>query len=406
MKYKVINAAICDTREVTEESLAGFESITINAAVVITGERSMELLNRYHVTLNSSNVMEIPDEAHVTMQVINGKGEIGPETDGTGVLLVVNGRLTVADGGLEAARSYYKIQVNGRVLVPRSFQGQLSNLSVNGRTEYYPDGAALLKPDTRVDDLFAARATHSCYYCPGHLFFPDAGTDPEKLAVKGLRFSARKVVVAESLLDRLLPMIDEEADIVRVPDGACLVDGDLELNAKALRKYGTKLIVTGDVTIDDGKALSSLEYLLAEGTVTVTQELADAFDAVNSEYGGLKVVDPELGYIADRPMVKAGPAMLKKYPKGVRIEDCARVTLAADLTPEEILEKLKISDCALVICSSEQEEAVSMITEDVAMIRVSKADEEEEEGGFGGMLGSFLDQVKNTQVINSAEYRM
>lgn len=47
MKNKVINAATCDAREVTEESLAGFEHITINSAILIVGERSRELLNDY-----------------------------------------------------------------------------------------------------------------------------------------------------------------------------------------------------------------------------------------------------------------------------------------------------------------------------------------------------------------------
>ena len=44
MKKKVINAATCDARSVTEESLAGFDKITINAAIMIVGERSKELL--------------------------------------------------------------------------------------------------------------------------------------------------------------------------------------------------------------------------------------------------------------------------------------------------------------------------------------------------------------------------
>ena len=46
MKKKVINAATCDARGVTEESLAGFDNITINAAIMIVGERSKELLNK------------------------------------------------------------------------------------------------------------------------------------------------------------------------------------------------------------------------------------------------------------------------------------------------------------------------------------------------------------------------
>lgn len=40
MKNKVINAATCDARGVTEDSLAGFDSITVNAAFLITDARA------------------------------------------------------------------------------------------------------------------------------------------------------------------------------------------------------------------------------------------------------------------------------------------------------------------------------------------------------------------------------
>ena len=55
----------------------------------------------------------------------------------------------------------------------------------------------------------------------------------------------------------------------------------------------------------------------------------------------------------------------------------------------------------------EQEEAVNMIAEDVAMIKIGGQDQEdEEEGMVGGMLGAFLGKLKDTQVINAAEYKM
>ena len=60
------------------------------------------------------------------------------------------------------------------------------------------------------------------------------------------------------------------------------------------------------------------------------------------------------------------------------------------------MEKLHISDCALVICSKEQEEAVNMIAEDVAMVKVSGQGEEETEDEKG----------MDTQLINAAEYKM
>ena len=407
MKNKVINAATCDARDVTEESLAGFEHITINAATLIVGERSRELLNKYPVTMNVANVLELPDGQNIAVKSINGKGEIGPDADGTGIFLMVNGTLMVADGSAEAVKSYYRISVNGKVLMPKSMEGQFPNIQVNGKTEYYPDGASILKTDTEIDELFIKRAANTVYYTSGTLFFLDTGIDTEALVQKGLKFTAGKIIVAESLLDRLIAQFDEEVKIVRVPDGTALIDGDLELAPKTIRKYGPKLLVTGDVSILDAEALSALEYLYAEGTVRVSKELEEAFDEIESVYDELKIIDPEQGLLSDRPMLKVGAAVLKKYPHGIRIEDCAKVTLSEDLSPEDIMEKLKISDCALVICTKEQEEAVHMIAEDVAMIRIAGQDPEDSRGGMvDGALDSFFGKMKDSQVINAAEYKM
>ena len=409
MKRKVINAATCDARGVTEDSLAGYDDITINAAILIVGERSRELLNKYPVTMNAANILELPDSQDIKVRNINGKGEIGPDSDGAGVFLSVNGKLVISDGSLDAVKSYSRIVVNGKVLMPKSYGGRFPNIQVNGKTEYYPDGATILKADTEIDDLFVLRASNTLYYSSGNLYFLDTGIDTEKMIEKGLKFSAGKIVIAESLIRTLVSLVDEEAEIVIVPDGTRLIDDDLELKPKTIRKYGTKLCVTGDVSIKDAEALSSLEYLFADGTVSVSKELEDAFEEIESVYDDLKIIDPELGRITDRPMVKVGAAVLEKYPKGVRVEDCDKVTLSEDLSAEDIIEKLHIVDCAMVICSKEQEDAVGMIAEDVAMIQVSgqgSDDEDGEDGGALGMFGSFLGKLKDTQIINAAEYKM
>ena len=404
-KNKMINAATCDARAVTEESLAGYENIIINAAILIVGERSKELLNQYPVTMNVANVLEIPDGQDITVKTINGKGEIGPDADGTGVFLMVNGKVVVSDGSQDAVKSYYRIMVNGKIVMPKSYEGKFPNIQVNGKTEYYPDGATILKADTEIDDLFIARAANTLYYSFGNLFFLDTGIDTEKMISKGLKFTAKKIVIAESLIGKLVSLFDEEAEIVKVPDGTQLIDDDLELKPKTIKKYGTKLCVSGDVSIKDGEALSSLVYLFAEGTVRVNKELEEAFDEIESVYEELIVIDPDLGYIMDRPMVKIGAAVLKKYPSGVQVKDCAKVTLSEDLSTEDIMEKLHIKDCALVICTKEQEETVNMIAEDVAMIQVTGQEPEDDEMA-GGMFGSLLGKVKDTQVINAAEYKM
>jgi hypothetical protein len=278
---------------------------------------------------------------------------------------------------------------------------------VNGKTEYYPDGATILKADTEIDDLFIARASNRLYYSSGNLYFLDTGIDSEKLIEKDLMFTARKIVIAESLICKLVSVFDEEAEIVKVPDGTKLINDDLELMPKTIKKYGTKLCVKGDVSIKDAEALSSLEYLFADGTVSVNKDLEDAFDEIESVYDELRIIDPNLGYIADRAMVKVGAAVLAKYPKGVRVEDCAKVTLSEDLRAEDIMEKLHIVDCAMVICTKEQEEAVNMIAEDVARIKVSGRDQKNgEDGEAYGMIVSTFGKLKDTQVINATEYKI
>ena len=404
MKNRIINAGLCDARDLSEESLSGFDNITVNTSMLIVNERSRELLSRYNVMLNAGDIVDLPDGQDITLRSINGRGEIGPGSDGTGVLLAVNGRLTIADGSRDAVNSYCKISVNGKILMPRSYEGQFSNIKVNGRIEYYPDGAFVLKNDTRVDDLFIARASNPLYYCPGDLFFLDADIDAAGLLSKGIRFSAKRIVITQSLVKNLVTLFDEESEIVRVPDGTAYIDDDVELQPRTIRKYGTKLFVDGDISIKDAEALSSLEYLFAEGTVLLDSALEEAFDEIESRYDALKVIDPEIGDLSDRPMVRVGTAVLKKYPKGVIVEDCAKVTVSEDLSPDDIIDKLRIRDCAIVICSKEQEEAVNMVAEDVAMIRVRG--EGDEDDSLLGRIGSALGKLSDTQVINASEYKM
>ena len=409
MKNKVINAAVCDVRNATEESFAGFDSITVNAGILITEARAKELMNKYPVTLNVSTVIEVPEGQNITVKSINGKCEIGPDADGKDVFLTVNGKLTITNGSLEAVKSYYRIMVNGKILMPKSYRGQISNVTANGKTEYYPDGAFILKGDTEIDDIFVMRAACPLYYCSGNLFFLDTNLNTEKLIEKDVRFTGKKIVVSASLLEKLVSFFDEETELIRVPDGTKRVDGDLDLKMKTVKRYGTKLFVSGDVSIHDAEALDALEYLYAEGDVSVDKSLEEVFEEkIESVYEDLKIIDPEVGYFSDRPMVKVGKSVLQKYPGGVRVEDCAKVTLAEELTPDEITEKLHIGDCALVVCSQEQEEAVNMIVEDVAMIRVSGQDKDED--GSDRMLvnikGRLFDKIRDTQVINAAEYKM
>ncbi len=417
MKKKVINAAICDAREVTEDSLQAYESTEITAAVLIEGKRAKDLLSRYPVSLNVATVLEIPDEEDIEIKTINGSDEIGPDTDGTGVCLIVNGNLTVASGSLEAVKSFCKVFVNGTVRMPRSMKGQCQNMTVNGSAEYYPDGAVILKSNTAIDDLFAARAENPLYYCSKTLYFLDDAA-AKALVEKNIKFEAHKFIVSEKFAVTVAALFNEDAEIVRVPQGAVLVKGDLELNSSAIRKYGPRICVTGNVTVNDAQALSQLNYLFADGCVQVSQTLEEAFNRVSCVCAKLEIIDTDRGRISDRVSVKIGKSVLKKYPAGVDVIDCAKVTLSKDLTPDEILERLCIYDCALVCCSDEQEEAVSTVCKDVADIEagnsvntdvaeIKMAIKGEESGkGILSDILSGIDEKKNADVIDAAQYKM
>lgn len=233
----------------------------------------------------------------------------------------------------------------------------------------------------------------------------ETAMDTNTILSKDLKFASDKIVIAESLAPKLIAQFDEEAEIVSVPDGSVRIDGNLDLKPETIRKYGAKLCVCGDVSIGEAEALSALEFLYADGEIRVAKNLKDAFEKLDSIYDELKIIDPDVGRLNNRPALKVGAATLKKFPKGVQIEDCAKVTLAKDLNPDDIMEKIRISDCALVSCSKEQEEAVHMIANGVAKILVAEDDEDDSDDFFGTVKG-FLGKLKDTQMINAAEYTM
>ncbi|WP_308540042.1 hypothetical protein [uncultured Murdochiella sp.] len=405
MKKKIINCAICDARNVSEESLTGYDQIMINAAIILTTERAKQLLDRYPVALNVASVTMLPDNADITAKVVNNKFTLGPDADGKDCLLVVNGKLTLENGSLAAAESFHQIIANGTVLMPRSFNGKLHHLKNNGKIIYYPDGASLLNSTTSIDDLFVQRAQNNFYYCLDTLFFLDTSLNTTRIEEKELRFSAEKVVIAESLMPALLPRIEEETKVIPVPDGTVLLEDDVALKPRTIKKYGSKLYVDGDITIKDKEALDRLEYLYVTGDARVLKSLEDAFLDQSFVYDALKVIDPEIGYVSDKISAKVGPQLLRSYPKGVVVEECAVVKLSPDLSPADILKNLTIRDCATVKCTKEQEEAVGMIAEDIASIDTNQ-DSEEKSGLLGGVLGEVFHDLKDTQLINAAEYTL
>lgn len=407
MKKMIVNCANCDMRSVSEETLQSYEQITVNAATVIVTARAKELLNRYNVTLNAADVMEVPEGSNVRLNNQNGAYELtgdGMPREGEIAVLMVNGSLTIGEDAMEAAQAYARINVNGSVLLPKSMAGKLTNLNVNGSVSAYPDGAIRLRRNAVIDKSFPLRIRENAlYWAARRLVFTDPALDVEKLREKGVRFSTKTALLGESLAEAVTPLLDEEADILVVPDGTGFVNGYAMVNKRFLKKYGTKLYVNGDLIVqaDAAEVLPQIEYLYVNGVAKVPADLVDAFEEIDAHYEELKIVKNWGKIIEDQIRVKVDKALLDKYPTGILVTDCVMVRIAEDLTPEMILDRLSLADCVQVHCSEAQEAAVGAVAEDVASINPAG-----DALGMADMVTGSLGLNPDLKVVNAAEYVM
>lgn len=389
-----VNCATCDARKLTEDVLSAYEQVKINCASLIVSPTSQALLNRFGASLNCAGVTEVPEDVHFS--AINGSHKITAADVPKGqVYLMVNGALDIEAGSEKVLESYYGIHVNGCLTCPKSLSGHLPNVSINGATTFYPDEAIVLKATAVIDRLFALRAKEKLYWAERRMIMVDPQLDGAALAEKGVRFSTQEVIVTESNVESLLPLINEEAQILIVPDGTAVIRGDAELTEASVKRYGTKLYITGDlkVTPESAQALTAMEYLKVHGDVTVPTALRDLLLEKAEIDGDVSVRDVFLGRtIRDASKVRISRWMLEHEDSGLLVTDCAAVNLDEDIPCQLILDKLQLVDCANIHCSPEQEGAISLVCKDCAYI--STGDQQEAPS----------EEDANTVKINAANY--
>ena len=405
-KKLMINCANCDARNILEENYAHYEQITINCAMVLTNPNAKAVMNKLPLVLNCANVLEI--EGDVDLRTVNGSSEIkqSDAVPGSKYYMMVNGSLTIGPNTQAQLAQCVGMSINGSLTCPESIYASLSGVTVNGSTTSYPDGAILLKRSAVIDKLFALRAKSSLYWSSRRMIMVDPQLDAEKLRSKGVTFSTKEVIISQSNVEPLIDLIDENAEIIIVPDGTAVVLDDITLNEDALRRYGKQLYVIGDVTVgEDADALDEIQYLNIRGDVTVPQAHEEKLLRVLTEISGeVEIAKPRGAVLEDKPYLKITKWMLEQQPLGLYVSDCAVVKIADDIPKELILHRLHIEDCAMVKCSEELEDAVTMVCTDVAKIGGS---EEGDGMGIGDILRSAMGGIKGaleTKVINAADY--
>ena len=405
-KKLMINCGTCDARNPQEENYANYEQITVNCGVMFTNSNAKGVISKLPFVLNCGKVLEV--EGNVDLRTINGSCEIksSDAVPASQYYMVVNGSLSIGPDTQEQLAQCVGMTVNGSLTCPESIYSMLKGVSINGTTICYPDGAIVLKRNAVIDKLFVLRAKNRLYWSSRRMIMVDSELDVEKLKEKGATFSAKEAIISQSKVEALVDLIDDKTDLIVVPDGTTVVTDDVKLDEDALRRYGNRLYVIGDVTVPEAAgALAQLQYLNIRGDVKVPREYKETLLQVLTEISGqVRVTKPKGTALADRPFVTITRWMLEQQPLGVEVSDCATVTIAEDIPKELIVEKLHIEDCAIVKCSEDQEDAVAMICTDVAQIQSGKTG-----GGMdiGTMLKDALGGMKgvlDTKMVNAAEY--
>lgn len=396
-KKLLINCGHCDARNVTEETLAAYDSIHINCGGMFLNPEARALMARYGVSMNCGNIKEVDKD--VKLRQINGCAQIkSSDALADRCYLHVNGTLEIGPDTEKVLEQYVGISVNGTVTYPDSVGAYLGMMKVNGTTTCYPDGAIILKRNAVIDKLFALRAKQSLYWSAKRMIMVDPQLDAKKLEQKGVRFSTDEVIIAESKVEEMIGLIDDKAKIVIVPDGTAVTLDDVELDDLTVKKYGTKLYIIGDLTVREAgaEALGQLAYLYVRGDILVEEGAKEKLmDAVTEFSGDIQIIKAPKGRrIEDKANLRISKWLLEQEPDGIWIQDCVQVILDEDIPRELILERLHISDCEKVWCSPEQETAVVLVSEDVGMIS-SQPDAES---------NANREDQRDTKVINAGDY--
>ena len=410
-KKMMINCDVCDARMVKEETLVEYESIVINADMLLVDARSKDLLNRYPVQINADSVLELENDISLVTQ--NGSYEISAETaPKVPTALLVNGSLKIKEEAKAALEQYVLIQVNGSVSYPKSLGGYLKNLHVNGATKPYPDGSIMLKKTTVLDKYFPLRAKeHALYYVPKCVVLTDAGVNVAKLLEKQVRFDTPKLIVTENYVEEAISMFPEDVELLVLPEGCAYVADDAELNEGLLRRYGTKLYIGGSLNLEEESTplIGQIEYLYVEEKIEALKVQLPMLE--ENRNIACKKFEAKAGKkLKNWASVMVDASLLAANPDGLFLENCASVRVQEEVSSKEIMEKLSIQNCASVQCYEKQRAAVQMVCHNVA--RVSAVDEKTqapEEGSISGMMKnpfSALSKMKTLKIVNADEYVM
>lgn len=397
-KKLIINCDVCDTRKLNENAYKNYESIMINSDIVIVNAESKAAIEGLNTVFNADEFIETEDSEEFDVVSVNGSYTIGEsEPEGSRIILAVNGSLTIKPKAGNALKHYHRISVNGAVMCPESLSAQISRISLNGGSVIYPDDCTLLNGDFTIDKYFPLRAAaNGKYFVNGTVRIIDEAVDVSKLAEKQVRFKAKKLLVLEDKIEECAPLFDESAEFIVVPNGFSLVDGNAALDEELIKSRGDKIFVFGNLDARETVMpyAEAIKKLIVTGTVTLTKKSAAEFKRINAEYKNTKLVKSVIW--KDKAAARLTNRALGLSDDGISVENCGILTIAGDVTPEDILKLVDMRNIGVVSCSAEQADAVNTAGENIG--RITQEVLKDTVSVFGDVLKS--------KVINADKYIM
>lgn len=379
MKKFVINCEVCDARKVQEESLSDYERIIINSEVLLVDDRSREILNRLPIVNNTESTLDA--EGEVPVMVINGDYELKESMFlGENAVICVNGRVRICQGAGKILDKLLKICINGCLTYTEGESFSMDKMIINGSVDCIPGGYKEMGPVFTIDKYFPIRACQNGkYYVEKEVKLIDAEVDIKTLASKNPHFITGAILLREELLADAVGMFDENTAMEVVPSGYAYVDQDTALCDELLRRYGNRLYIDGNLTLEEGSEvyLGKLVKLKVRGNVYLMKKQEEAFGRINATYQKLVFVKGR--HVANKTSVIVDQTMLDVSADGIQIENCAKVYIKEDVNMESAMERLVIENCACVYCSPVQKSTLELICSNVAKITDSEDTEDKKE---------------------------
>ena len=183
-----------------------------------------------------------------------------------------------------------------------------------------------------------------------------------------------------------------------------LVYGDTLLNETLVATEGGCILVYGNVELDANADMNNLcnqiEKLDVIGSVTLQAEQEADFKKLDAKYKELIISKNNLK-MKNMPRVKINKSSFDNAPEGIEVSNVAKVVIEKDVTPEMMLEKLTIMNCALISCSAEQESAVQAVAVNVGKVGRPF----ENENGIDD-IGGVIKRLSDTKMVNADSYVM